>query len=610
MRCFGVTILLFFLSNVPQSQAKLSQAYEAGLIERVKSLRPAQSGVVLAGAEGLPRPLCGTPIALEANYNYENLSSETQSVLAQYLARPTTGVTQITPLGFIRVHYDTASGDVDRVPSADVLPLNGIPDFIDDAMTVLDSVWLREIVDLGYRKPLVDGTAGGDSLLDVYFQQLGPSYLGQTFVDVGNLGPQRNQGTAYVELDNDYVFPQYPTPAARQRILRVTAAHEFFHAVQFAYDIREFEFTDPGNSSTFRPYWYEMSSTWMEDIVYDTIDDYHSLVKYVLRYPWLSFRTFSYNPSDTAGVFHPYAQALWNHYLVARFADTTLIRTIWTLCGAVNGFNFFPAVNQALSAKMSSFLASFREYCIWNYYTGSREVPGKYYRLEGESFPVGAFVDTLPQQSVIVGDAQPPVQDLGCTYYFIVPNASQPDSFQIFFTVLSGAVAQWDIAGFGRDTTGDTVFISFMPVGAASWLARYPAWKTFTDQVVLPIALQEPIDATIGNYGYHYVFGFQGPPPASDQFSDPYPNPIFLPQQTTVRFKVNLARDAQVEFSVHDLSGQVIHEERPKKFLAGVESFLTWDGLNDEQQMVASGVYLCAIRVGDKTKVFKLAVVR
>ena len=43
--------------------------------------------------------------------------------------------------------------------------------------------------------------------------------------------------------------------------LRVTAAHEFFHAIQFAYDVKE-------------DLWFmEGSATWVEDEVYDSIND-------------------------------------------------------------------------------------------------------------------------------------------------------------------------------------------------------------------------------------------------------------------------------------------------------------------------------------------------
>ena len=51
------------------------------------------------------------------------------------------------------------------------------------------------------------------------------------------------------------------TASRRSNSLRVTAAHEFFHAIQFAYDVNE-------------DIWFmEGTATWVEDEVYDSIND-------------------------------------------------------------------------------------------------------------------------------------------------------------------------------------------------------------------------------------------------------------------------------------------------------------------------------------------------
>ena len=56
-------------------------------------------------------------------------------------------------------------------------------------------------------------------------------------------------------LDNDYARSQYGIAPINS--LRVTAAHEFFHAIQFAYDVDE-------------DLWFmEGTATWVEDEVYD-----------------------------------------------------------------------------------------------------------------------------------------------------------------------------------------------------------------------------------------------------------------------------------------------------------------------------------------------------
>ena len=65
---------------------------------------------------------------------------------------------------------------------------------------------------------------------------------------------------AYCVLDNDYDPGEFPanTPIGN---LQVTAAHEYFHAVPFGYDVGE------------DPWFMEATATWAEDELYDAVDD-------------------------------------------------------------------------------------------------------------------------------------------------------------------------------------------------------------------------------------------------------------------------------------------------------------------------------------------------
>jgi hypothetical protein len=127
----------------------------------------------------------------------------------------------------------------------------------------------------GYRQPKPDGPRpdhqpmyGGSSDTDVYLSDIGGSGLyGYCTVDRNDDGTftygyqiahtRRSDLPAFCVLDNDMAeFPRTP-----QQDLEVTAAHEYFHAVQFAYDFLEDR-------------WFmEASATWAEDQVYTSIND-------------------------------------------------------------------------------------------------------------------------------------------------------------------------------------------------------------------------------------------------------------------------------------------------------------------------------------------------
>ncbi len=77
--------------------------------------------------------------------------------------------------------------------------------------------------------------------------------------------------TSYIVIDNDYAGFGFADP---QDPMKVTVAHEFSHACQFAHDYLE-------------SVWYmECTSTWIEDYVYDAVNDYRNYIPYFYNYPY------------------------------------------------------------------------------------------------------------------------------------------------------------------------------------------------------------------------------------------------------------------------------------------------------------------------------------
>ena len=101
-----------------------------------------------------------------------------------------------------------------------------VPDAIDEYQRVLEEVWQRIVVELGYRQPRSDLAApnhGPDGRTDIYLAELGQfGMYGYCTVD------DIRHRAAYCVVDND--FADFLAPAGQS--LRVTAAHEFFHAIR------------------------------------------------------------------------------------------------------------------------------------------------------------------------------------------------------------------------------------------------------------------------------------------------------------------------------------------------------------------------------------------
>lgn len=118
----------------------------------------------------------------------------------------------------------------------------------------------QKYVAAGYRKPYSDRGRGGNNKPDVYLSQIGNvGYYGYCTTD--DPTPPRHGGTwGYCVLDNDYRKSEFPAHTPIEN-MKVTAAHEYFHNVQFAHDIGEDN-------------WFmEATATWAEDEVYDHIND-------------------------------------------------------------------------------------------------------------------------------------------------------------------------------------------------------------------------------------------------------------------------------------------------------------------------------------------------
>jgi hypothetical protein len=138
--------------------------------------------------------------------------------------------------------------------------------------------------------------------------------------------------------------------------------------VHFALDLREHDGNPLGGNFAVR-YWMEMSAVWMEEKLYDHINDYYSYLSEFFNRPLSSIQQFR-SVLDQ----HPYASVVFPIFLSERYGDG-IIKSIWDHCGDVGGPTFFPSVQNAIdsaSASAEDFGTEFREFVLWNFFTGDR----------------------------------------------------------------------------------------------------------------------------------------------------------------------------------------------------------------------------------------------
>jgi hypothetical protein len=228
--------------------------------------------------------------------------------------------------------------------------LNTVPDWVSATLVTLEGVYTKEVTSLGYRAPLSDGVAGGDARVDVYLADLGGEGLyGYCTTDQPDASVVR-QVYAYCVLDNDFSPAQFGTADTPLENLQVTAAHEFFHAVQFGYDWQE-------------DLWLmEGTAAWMEDEVYDNVNDN-------LQYLAESPLSFPYVPMDfNSRDYQPYGSWVFWKFLSesagrGRFDSPRIIRDVWT--AAIGPTYSTAALQKVLAARHTSFGRVFGTFGTW-----------------------------------------------------------------------------------------------------------------------------------------------------------------------------------------------------------------------------------------------------
>lgn len=294
---------------------------------------------------------CGTQYDLMIHSHQDQIESDLyQRYLSEVKKQPEWERSMVTNSGYFSLHW--MESGINAVPLEDISG-NGYPDYIDSAAVIFDMVRDIEVNQMNYAPPPAqDGTPVIP--YPVYFLALGdygvtvPSYI-----DIPNL-PGTNY-TSYIKLDNNYSDYFFPTKGLDA--LRITAAHEFHHAIQLGYNFRSEDL-----------YFMEMTSTWMEEVIFPDINDYFNYLPSLFnnvsntRFD-LSFGTYRYGNSV-------YLQMLESEH------GSEIVKSIWDRILVEPSLN---ALKYTLEENNDSWVESLGEYGLWLYYTADRSQPGKFF---------------------------------------------------------------------------------------------------------------------------------------------------------------------------------------------------------------------------------------
>ncbi len=332
--------------------AAIERAYDArvmtveqkAVLQLTAIVSPADLPTVYRAEARVPSR-CASMTILDIYKRMDSFSPETKAVIFKLLQRPTCQKSVVSPDGFFRLHYDTVGGHF--VPLVDI-DENGIPDMVDKCASFCDTSLAVQLA-LGYVPPPSDTGLGGDTLYDVYFRET--PYYGYC-VPEGD-GPELwDDSFGYLVLNRDFEgFPPNSDPEGDVLgAARATCAHEFHHAIQYAYDIDQ------------DTWFMELDATHVEDLVFDQVDDNYNYLPEFFGAPSKSLMT--------DGI-HAYASFVWGLYLAEKF-DPTVIRRTWE--GVRTGDDIYDALSDSLQSTYGwTQDSAFADFCTWTFITGLRD---------------------------------------------------------------------------------------------------------------------------------------------------------------------------------------------------------------------------------------------
>ncbi len=507
---------------------------------------------------------CGFRWQIELNLHFHELSPNMQKLAKTLMQPPVRQDSLISPSGHFMLHYDTSG--YHAVPSPDSSG-NGVPDYIDSAAVILDHVRQVEVDEMGFQAP-PNQEGNPVDIYHVYFTKF--SYYGQTcftMEDIPSL-PGTNY-TSYIEIHSNFESGFYTKGLDA---LKVTAAHEFNHAIQLGY---QFRYEDI--------FFMEMTSTWMEDYVYNQVNDY---IQYLNSFiPNIS--NISFNAYDG---WSEYGNSIFMHMMEKKYGAEIAVK-MWEQIVQETALS---ALDIILKDNGSSFALSQNEYAAWLYYTGNRAAPDQFYP-EGENYPQIEFN----------------AEDKHCFYDSL--NSKMYDSLNFGISVNKLRMRHILIYGLNNykyksilksnDTSG--FYNHFTPTKFPQEPVNfnYPQAGQVSVSDTLVIAITNPTDLSITDLDYKIIVDsiFKDSSNVdSTIIIEVGPNPV-KPCNDLLTF-YNVPPNSHI--TIFTINGRLIKEFKTDLGLT------YWDLKDRLNKNVASGVYIYFIKSAGLEKKGKIAVIR
>ncbi|MBN1983758.1 MAG: hypothetical protein JW795_19645 [Chitinivibrionales bacterium] len=353
-------------------------------------------------------PVDGNLMAIASHWN--RLSSDFKR---SYVAT-ITDTTEIpcsftSPSGHFIIHYaisgqnavspdDTASFAAGQNWRTKLPLKNGVPDYIDEVGWAFDSAWSMEVDRFGFTQPYASiQSVASSAPFHIAVRNLPSNVYGYTWY-IGKVQGIEKGFASLCEVRNNWngwvLSETLNYEKAPQNALRITAAHEFFHALQYglAQKVSHYVFLD-----AFPITWIEATAVLMEEVGFDEVNDY-------LQY----CSSFFYDPTqplldDSYDGFTEYKNSIIAKWLYEKSLDNPSIKLIKTVFDNSTTFpqSFYDNLKSSSSTYNHSWPMLFARFFAESFFTGTRSKDSFFIR-DAALLPSWSYSsDTLDVQNSI-----------------------------------------------------------------------------------------------------------------------------------------------------------------------------------------------------------------
>lgn len=513
-----------------------------------------------------PDNKCGFGITNTIMQHFNEFTPDQQAILSTMLDRPVERETSIvSPSGLFRIHYDLTGihrpnyFSIPGMTDAEITQMS-----VDSLAAAFDKSYDFEVNYLGYETPIFgDNNLGGDNLYDVYISNY--SDYGVTTTDGDSPG-------SYITIENDFVGNFYTTGMAAAK---ATAAHEFHHAIQLAHY---------GFYSTEREF-YELTSTAMEEFVYDEVNDYYGYMNSYFSRTYDTFKNFS--GYDLAAFY------LFLHQKYAQQGDDfkghKIIKNAWEIFG-ITGSDV-EAISSSLFENGTSLKNTWNEFGLWCYFTNNRTKPG-YYFEEAENYPLVrpfASYEFIPPTKEFSFNTEP----FSNNYIFFEINSEN------FRDTLISIITNADSEN-GKAYPYISSEISYK----LTILEEPGTYKIVNEYQSLLTADMKDLFAEGNIFNNEIVAGGDLNREVVD-FA--FPQPFRYSEHKSVYFPVEPNPLGVAYLNIYSTSMDLVYDSK-LEIIAGDKVILNWNGLDNGGNKLSTGIYLFITKSEDKVKKGKIVI--